>query len=457
MATSKRSYEPIDAGALHAAFEDGVNDAGGAFDYASFEQSAAEGGTLEEIFDRAWTENGDGFDDWIANTDYNPKDPRAREIFERWEAGWKAGALPMLKESIDEAAQRELDDHEMFYLYDSPAEDVPVERFDNLDEALLELARVPVGSLKVGDANGPERTIIRVKHDQISPAFHHIMDAVTSIPRMVKFEKARTIASRNGWKRVNPSTRRTWNNPAWVTKTLAKSFEDLEDSKIPKQWLPRLQTVGAHGERITASAKEFGCGAYGCVLPTMDPKIVLKVTTDDTEAEFAMKLAKTLVVPVCTKYFAAMKIGEEHDGRPITLLWREEAKDIGEMKGEADELVANQHEAAQLAYELILGFQAGQVDATEMMAAVAAWTDSLEAMRWSDELAWLADGLLKVYAEQGIFFGDLHAGNIGKCERDGELRWVVTDPGHISVVASTNGNTGRAQRSGSSRSASARR
>lgn len=622
-------------------YDTGVKDAYGAYDGVMFEESIKQGGTPNEIFDRAWAELDDGFDGWLSNTDLDPKDPRAREAYEAWERGWKAGAMPLLEEHIEEAAQRALDDHEMFYLYDSPREDEIVERFNSYEEAILELARVPVGSLFVGDANGPDYRVATVKHAEVNfdTNISRFVDAPATAADAEawakaiknKFQATRVAASRNGWRRVNPITRESsmkkrnptststkspsstststkssptdvrsptststevrsptststevrsptststevrsptststdaytqgnvtvtggagagattvhihgsaqpesrrvdeaanyersvgsagratalmhqtgaprpapvrstmvadgsprasspiplmmaaassprvpspmrdmvrgngraqWNNPAWVTQTLAESFENLEDSKIPKEWLPRLQAVGARGETLTAQTKEYGCGNYGCVLPTLDPKIVLKVTTDDTESEFAMKLARTLVVPICTKYYAAMKIEEEHDGRPITLLWREEAKNIGEMKGAADELVADQHEAAQFAFECVLGFQAGQVESAEMMSAIEAWIDSVETMGHVTELEWLAAGIVRVYREQGIFFGDLHAGNLGKCQREGALRWVITDPGHISVVASPDGNASRAQRSGSSRGTSAR-
>jgi hypothetical protein len=233
---------------------------------------------------------------------------------------------------------------------------------------------------------------------------------------------------------MNPPRGAQWNNPAWVAKTLARTFEEIETSQIPKQWMPKLEQVKARGETIIARNKELGCGAYGCALPTLDPKIVLKVTTDSTEAEFAAKISPTLVVPICVKYEAAMMLPYEHQGRPIALLWREEAKDIGKLKGHADQLVGDQHVTAQAAFDLILAFQQGDTSSEEMMATVKRWTESLQAMTSNSELEWLATGMLTVYAKQGVFFGDIHAGNLGKCMRDDKMRWVITDPGHVVVI-----------------------
>src|ERR1700690_1636798 len=168
----KRQMKLSDGSTIGDCYETGIWDARHSFDSSMFEESIKEGGTPTEIFDRAWEAQDYEFADWVRNTDLDPKDPLAREAYESWELGWKAGAMPMLEESIAAAAQRALDDHEMFYLYDSPDEDEPVEQFDSLEEAMLELARVPVGSIKVGDANGPERTIMRVKYAELSPALN---------------------------------------------------------------------------------------------------------------------------------------------------------------------------------------------------------------------------------------------------------------------------------------------
>ncbi|MCP4244659.1 MAG: hypothetical protein GY772_29300 [bacterium] len=83
---------------------------------------------------------------------------------------------------------------------------------------------------------------------------------------------------------------------------------------------------------------EYGCGYFGCVMPTHAPNVVLKLTTDKSEALFA-NLAASLgdkQPPGIVKYFAVVKLrgvtakpdGDDHD---VYLLWREEAYDVGYM------------------------------------------------------------------------------------------------------------------------------
>lgn len=216
-------------------------------------------------------------------------------------------------------------------------------------------------------------------------------------------------------------------NPGWVNKSLARAFESMEQD-IPPKWLPKLENVRPGLRGISAKMRELGCGMYGCVLPTLDPKVVLKVTTDATEAEFANDLSSTLRVPIVVKYELVRQVPGKHDGREIFLLWRESADDVGKLK-RGEEQVNVQHAAAQHAYDVIVS-----KDRAGLKLALDAWVDAVEEMANVAELEYLAKGMLRVYREQGIFFGDLHGGNLGKCMRDGKMRWIVIDPGHIAVL-----------------------
>ena len=213
-------------------------------------------------------------------------------------------------------------------------------------------------------------------------------------------------------------------NPPWVTKALADSFETMEE-RVPSKWLPRLSEVKAKRGTVSAKMKEYGCGSYGCVLPTLDPGTVLKVTTDQTEAQFATDISHTLAVKITVDYRLAMELAGKHLGNTIYLLWRESAEDVGGFEHPAIDV---QHKAAESAY--IEMHKTG----TTTRAAMRRWMDTVEAMAKVPELEFLARGLLRVYNEQGVFFGDIHAGNLGRVVRDGELKWVVIDPGHISVI-----------------------
>lgn len=79
--------------------------------------------------------------------------------------------------------------------------------------------------------------------------------------------------------------------------------------------------------------QEFGCGHYGCVMPTSTPGIVFKVTTDATEAAF---IAAYLSWPKHQRpngivgYHKLLAIkSESHLKRPVFVLLRDEAQHIG--------------------------------------------------------------------------------------------------------------------------------
>jgi hypothetical protein len=264
-----------------------------------------------------------------------------------------------------------------------------------------------------------------------------------------------------------------------VTDILAESWEVLDDTVQPA-WRPRLDDVRATPTgRISAEVTEYGCGAYGCVYPTYDPNVVLKVTTDDTEAEFAAEIAATLVRPICVAYYQVMVLASLHKKRQVRLLWRESASQVGRMGevlgGTAVDYLHVQHAAAQFAYATLRGIAtrawvakhqeswqghantafgiADMVDVHNiyeqladvemarphdmMHKALAIWMASVENMarqRQAPQLRRLADGMIEVYTQQHIFFGDVHSGNVGLVARADGGHWVITDPGHVVVV-----------------------
>lgn len=222
-------------------------------------------------------------------------------------------------------------------------------------------------------------------------------------------------------------------NARWVTRVIADSFSTIQAHARP-EYLPAIDQVHPDRTRLTATLRAYGCGTYGCVIATADEGVVLKLTTDDTEVAFARDIEPSLVVPVSVEYYLAISTRHVFRDKPVVLLWREAAADVGRLKKldpRAWDLVNDQHGIAQ---EIYLGFHQGQVP-DDMPDQLGEWRRQCEAMRGERALAWLAEGLLRNYDERGVFFGDVHAGNLGRIERDGELRWAITDPGHVVVVS----------------------
>jgi len=237
----------------------------------------------------------------------------------------------------------------------------------------------------------------------------------------------------------NPRRKAFVRNPPWVTSTLAKHYEILDD-QVPSVWLPQLAAVTSKRNRVIADLVEYGCGAYGCVLATNDPKVVLKVTTDDTEAEFAAQLASELVAPICVDYRMVVRLSGHHQGRRIHLLWREAAEHVGGLRAElgdtADQEVGDQHRSAQEAYDAVMRELEPQV----IRQKIGVWLAACERMARSSvaEIRPLGRGLVEVYAEQHVLFGDIHGGNLGLVRQSDGGRssdaWVITDPGNVAVI-----------------------
>lgn len=227
-------------------------------------------------------------------------------------------------------------------------------------------------------------------------------------------------------------------NPPWVNTVIAQHWNSLVD-KVKPETLPKIVSMHPSGRGIELAGKlhEFGCGAYGCVYETQAPNLVMKVTTDVTEAEFAAQIFPDLKIWVTVRYYTVAHLKDaEHDHRKVFLLWRESAAEVGKIassKGygrRARDLIHKQHHAAQQAYDAMQH----QEHKRYIDACLHEWVETLTDMADMEELVFVADGMRKTFENQRVFFGDVHEGNLGLCIRDGREQWVITDPGHVAVV-----------------------
>jgi hypothetical protein len=235
------------------------------------------------------------------------------------------------------------------------------------------------------------------------------------------------------------------NPPAgkWVTEVIARNYKLLEGAVRPA-WLPTLANVRVLTKStVVAEFREYGCGTFGCVYPTLDQNVVMKVTTDDTEAEFAAYLYPTMTEDVTVAYHQTVRTNDQHNGNPIYLLWREAAENVGMIVKYVEETSGSGAAARDVihrqwlsAQDVVKAIYSG-APANEIGALAAGWAIQLEEMATQTavpELHALAERMLKTYRSQAIFFGDVHEGNIGYVTRNGLGSWVVTDPGHIAVI-----------------------
>lgn len=142
--------------------------------------------------------------------------------------------------------------------------------------------------------------------------------------------------------RVPKNTRAEWKeNPAWLNRAMAKNFDALA-STFPPEWQPKIKSpkTNTKGE-VVINFRELGCGTYGCVLETFDPEVVIKVTTDASEAEFVQMAAPWGWPDGITKYYGyesligSYRLSRKRRPSPAALLYRESANDVGKLAEDA--------------------------------------------------------------------------------------------------------------------------
>jgi len=224
----------------------------------------------------------------------------------------------------------------------------------------------------------------------------------------------------------------------------------------------------------------YGCGHYGCVYPTQNPEIVLKVTTDPTEAAF-VQIAQTLGFPDgIVKYYRIEATAATYRGRTAYLIWRESAYEVGDVFGgivaitrDADPYLRRTALEASKYLSMFQGY-AGLIrnsiikssDPVALQVAAAQFADwAWNEINWEDSVSrikqyrgpqrlaaaeraalgtaqmlgstYLFDEVgqaLEYYLNRGLLLADVHGGNIGRVRREDygeEGLIVVTDPGHL--------------------------
>ena len=278
-------------------------------------------------------------------------------------------------------------------------------------------------------------------------------------------------------------------NPAWVAKSLAVDWHRVQDHLSDGDhldWMPAFEE--AHASRrgeLVAALEPLGCGVYGCVLPTSDPDVVLKLTTDKSEASFA-----TMLLPVAPEaaragvvvYEDSITLATKHAGSKITALWRQAAHKVGKIldpKVTPDRierrrltfLIDREWSVAQVALRLLFEhrhsgrardaalydaarkvrphvaeFHLGsrtedliedleliETDAGRLAAALTIFEDTCHQMA-STKLETVGKALA-AFLEVGVFVADIHEGNLGMVVGDdGRETWVITDPGNTIVL-----------------------
>lgn len=106
-------------------------------------------------------------------------------------------------------------------------------------------------------------------------------------------------------------------NPPWAVRNLRRFWPQL------------LAAVGPARLPEGPGEVEMGCGHYGCVWPTESGQ-VFKITSDPTEARFAVASMELGGVRGMVQYYGAFALPDvTHYNRPVFVLWRDLAWDVG--------------------------------------------------------------------------------------------------------------------------------
>jgi hypothetical protein len=221
---------------------------------------------------------------------------------------------------------------------------------------------------------------------------------------------------------------------------------------------------------------EYGCGHYGCVFPTRTKSIVFKVTSDVTEASFVTAAMQLRNLPDgIVRYHGVWHIeGESYRGRPVFILLREEASNVGNLssqvplenrvikrlmmfKGYANVARESIQRSKSISIleeaERLEDWASSSVEYDKVTTIsypytphIPSWIKgaqriayAVQACKWiaqemeNEDVGYLVGGALSFFLDEGLLLADVHTGNIGQVEREDYTRpvWVITDPGHM--------------------------
>jgi hypothetical protein len=256
----------------------------------------------------------------------------------------------------------------------------------------------------------------------------------------------------------------------WVDQSMRSAWDRIVAAAPVAGGIPRL----IDGKRF--SVEEYGCGHYGCVMPTQDPRVVAKLTSDPTEAFFvtaALQLAaRDRDWPEgIVRYYGIFRTPGSYRGRPIFVIWREEATDVGFLlkgsygdryKSEAIRLLMAFKDVAALVRDTLArssepfrmveqasrhhpsnDLVASMLNTRNPRERIPSWVKGagrvalgLAFLRYTAQMlehTYYMDQVgttLGYYLDAGLLLADVHANNLGLVKDRAGSALVITDPGH---------------------------
>lgn len=266
-------------------------------------------------------------------------------------------------------------------------------------------------------------------------------------------------------------------SPKWHNSRLSDNWHELE-RVVGAARMPRavVRPARSPDRRPSVRAVEHGKGYYGVVMPTNEPGIVCKLTTDQHEACLAeLLLREREPPPGVVRYHAIARVSGPRHGRPTWALWREEASRVGASRASGfREDLGTLYALGRHAEEAWRALR--REGGMRMRSEVLAWADSLRdvasprpgaparlasaafvrevgrsgpaprlgyavaacrslARRMAAGRAGGLVGAAFLWAlDRGLLLSDMHRDNVGLVGRAGG-RYVITDPGVVLWLA----------------------
>jgi hypothetical protein len=266
-------------------------------------------------------------------------------------------------------------------------------------------------------------------------------------------------------------------NPPWLNSVLGETWPAIE-----RRVGPELMPSRAEGEGRSLVVEEYGCGHYGCVVPTSNPDIVMKLTSDPLEAHFVAAALRIGKPPLGIVHYASVyQLPAHYRRRALYVLWRESAESVGgltkEQGGDAYEAAARRHfrnrlerfkylaveckrivdraadmkrtlsEAARYEVwarehvelhhveERDVGYSKhafAQFKGAQRLAALLRGCEIVAELMEHEPEGDLVGEALSFYMQNGLLLADVHANNVGRVRRVDYSKpvWAITDPGH---------------------------
>lgn len=221
--------------------------------------------------------------------------------------------------------------------------------------------------------------------------------------------------------------------------------------RILKNCWKRIPTV--QGAKLLApDVVEYGCGKYGCVYPTSNPDVVLKLTTDRNEAVFAQFVINNKYFPPgIVKYYKAAKVGKIFcgeiytghlkgrkgsglptvEGETVYALWREAADNVGDTAGwrglekYAYAVSSSHHKIGPNIAKTLANLCKGR----KYKSLILQGLEVISTM-FDTENEDVAKAIL-YYLEKGVWIRDVNAHNVGEVKRGKKTIVAITDPGNV--------------------------